>query len=66
MFLSIYCRNGGSDADNDNNIRQDLVREEAKLTAIRDRMVADLVAEGVNPKYLSEMRNVDIGKILKR
>jgi hypothetical protein len=29
-------------------------------------MVKDLIAQGVNPRYLSEMRNVDIGKILKR
>jgi hypothetical protein len=29
-------------------------------------MVKDLEQQGVNPKYLSEMRNVDIGKILRR
>eukprot|EP00598_Pedospumella_elongata_P001430 CAMPEP_0184975840 /NCGR_PEP_ID=MMETSP1098-20130426/6939_1 /TAXON_ID=89044 /ORGANISM="Spumella elongata, Strain CCAP 955/1" /LENGTH=461 /DNA_ID=CAMNT_0027498615 /DNA_START=99 /DNA_END=1484 /DNA_ORIENTATION=+ len=52
--------------DNSGNIREELIREEAKLAVIRDQMVKDLVAQGVNPKYLSEMRNVDIGKILKR
>lgn len=52
--------------DNSGNIREELIREEAKLAVIRDQMVKDLVAQGVNPKYLSEMRHVDIGKILKR
>lgn len=52
--------------DEGSNIRTELIKEEAKLVTIRDRMVKDLVAQGVNPRYLSEMRNVDIGKILKR
>jgi hypothetical protein len=43
-----------------------LIKEEAKLKVIRDKMVDDLVAQGVNPKYLTEMKAVDIGKILKR
>jgi hypothetical protein len=46
--------------------QEDIMREESKLKVIRDKMVNDLVGQGVNPKYLSEMRNVDIGKILKR
>jgi hypothetical protein len=29
-------------------------------------MVADLEAQGVDPKYLSEMKNVDVGKMLRR
>lgn len=52
--------------DDGSNIRTELIKEEAKLSIIRDQMVKDLIAQGVNPKYLSEMRNVDIGKILKR
>lgn len=48
------------------NIHEELIREEAKLKVIRDKMVADLEAQGVDPKYLSEMRNVDVGKMLKR
>lgn len=48
------------------NIREELIREEAKLKVIRDKMVDDLIQQGVNPKYLSEMISVDIGKILKR
>lgn len=48
------------------NIRQDLIKEEAKLNVIRDKMVADLAAQGVNPKYLTEMKAADLGKMLKR
>ena len=48
------------------NIHQELIREEAKLKVIRDKMVADLEAQGVDPKYLSEMKNVDVGKMLRR
>ena len=44
----------------------DIIREEAKLKVIRDKMVNDLIGQGVNPRYLSEMQNVNIGKILKR
>lgn len=58
-------RNMPRDGDG-SNIREELIREEAKLSAIRDRMVQDLEAQGVNSKYLSEMKNVDIGKILRR
>jgi hypothetical protein len=43
-----------------------VLKEEAKLKVIRDKMVRDLLQQGVNDKYLSEMKNVDIGKILKR
>lgn len=47
-------------------IREELIREEERLKVVRDRMVRDLEAQGVNPKYLSEMRNVDIGKLIRR
>jgi len=46
--------------------QEDMLREEAKLKVIRDKMVGDLISQGVNPRYLSEMQNVNIGKILKR
>ena len=46
--------------------QEDIMREESKLKVIRDQMVSDLISQGVNPRYLSEMQNVDIGKILKR
>jgi hypothetical protein len=52
--------------DDGSNIRQELIREEAKLAMTRDLMVKDLLSQGVNPKYLGEMRKMDIGKILKR
>lgn len=55
-----------SSTEETDNIRQSLIRDEARLSMIRDQMVQDLLAQGVNSKYLSEMRNVDIGKILRR
>lgn len=56
-------RQGG---DNSSGMREQLIREEERLKVIRDKMVRDLEAQGVNPKYLTEMKNVDIGKILRR
>lgn len=44
----------------------ELLREEEKLKVIRDKMVRDLEAQGINPKYLTEMKNVDVGKMLRR
>ena len=40
--------------------RQERLAEIAKLDVIRNNMVARLASEGVNPVYLSEMKNVDI------
>lgn len=48
------------------NVREELIREEAKLNVIRNNMVSDLINQGVDPKYLSELKNVNIGKMLKR
>lgn len=36
------------------------------MEAIREKMVADLEKQGVNPRYLTEMKAVDIKKILNR
>lgn len=47
-------------------LREDWIAEQAKLEAIREKMVRDLEADGVNPKYLTEMRSIDIAKIMKR
>lgn len=63
-FIIIYNRN--VEVDDGSNVHQQLIKEEAKLKVIRDQMVQDMLAQGINPKYLGEMRNVDIGKILKR
>ena len=52
--------------DEGNRFRQDLIRDEEKFKSIRDNMINDLVGKGVNPRYLTEMKNLDIGKILKR
>jgi len=49
-----------------NRFRQDLIRDEEKFKVIRDRMVEDLISKGVNPRYLTEMKHIDVGKILKR
>ena len=48
------------------NHHQHLVREEARLSAMRDKMISELTAKGINGRYLSEMRGLDIGKILRR
>lgn len=56
----------GNVRDEGTKFMQDLLREESKLKTIRDKMVDDLERKGVDPRYLSEMRNVDIAKILKR
>jgi hypothetical protein len=47
-------------------LREEWIAEQARLEAIREKMVRDLVREGVNPKYLSEMRSLDIGKVMAR
>ena len=46
--------------------REKFVQDHARLEAIREKMVRDLEEKGVNPKYMSEMKNVDIKKILNR
>ena len=56
----------GGTLDDGDKFRQELVAEESKLKVIRDRMVDDLKAKGVNPRYLSEMVNTDVGKMLRR
>lgn len=56
----------GDNLDEGHRFRQELIRDEEKFKAIRDNMVSDLIAKGVNPSYLQEMKNTDIGKILKR
>jgi hypothetical protein len=43
-----------------------MVAEHSKLEVIREKMVRDLEADGVNPRYLTEMKAVDIRKILNR
>jgi len=56
----------GDDLQEGRKFHQALVSDEAKFSAIRDQMVADLLKKGVNPAYLSEMKHLDVGKILKR
>merc|ERR1711998_291804 len=47
-------------------LKDEFSAERAKLGAIRDKMVDDLLKKGVNPKYLSEMKSCDIEKIQMR
>merc|ERR1719424_1667594 len=44
------------------NLKDEFGAERAKLGAIRDKMVDDLLKKGINPQYLSEMRACDIEK----
>lgn len=52
--------------ENGSRFKNAIKMEEERLNAIREKMVRDLEQKGVNPKYLSEMKAVDIGKILRR
>lgn len=47
-------------------MREEWIAEQAKLEAIREKMVHDLENDGVNPKYLGEVKSIDIAKIMKR
>ena len=66
LLLLLLIRDRSSKYENGSRNKDELRREEEKLKAIRDKMVRDLENKGVNPKYLAEMKNVDISKILKR
>jgi hypothetical protein len=62
------ARKGVKDDDADIGLRrrQEYIREEAKLKVIRDKMLKDMEEAGVNPKYLGEMKNIDIAKAIRR
>ena len=45
-------------------LRQEKLSDVTKFTTIRDKMVKDLAEKGVNPKYLTEMKQVDIDKLV--
>jgi hypothetical protein len=47
------------------SFRQANLAEETRLKVIRDMMVSDLESKGVGEKYLAEMKNLDIGKLLR-
>ena len=42
------------------------IKEEARLSVLREKLIADMEHKGVNPKYLGEMKGVDIRKMLNR
>ena len=45
---------------------REFAKERAKLEAIRDAMIEDMLKRGYNPNYLNEIRNCDIQKIQMR
>ena len=47
-------------------MRDEFAMERAKLEAIRDAMIEDMLKRGYNPNYLNEIRNCDIQKIQMR
>ena len=47
-------------------LKEEFGSERAKLEAIRDCMVEDMLKKGINPKYLSEMKMCDIQKMQMR
>ncbi|CAM9608694.1 unnamed protein product [Ectocarpus fasciculatus] len=47
-------------------LKQEYTMERAKLEAMRDKMVQDMEKRGINPKYLTEMKAVDIHKMHMR
>ena len=65
VYLHTY-RNTSDKYSAGANFKQETVKEEARLTVLRDKMISDMEQKGVNPKYLGEMKNVDIRKLLQR
>ena len=66
IYLLWFYRNVSDKYSLGASNKQDLLREEARLSVIRDKLIEDMEAKGVNPKYLGEMKNVDIRKLLNR
>lgn len=74
--IKLHAQIAERDADRKRNIsdkyslgsnnKQDAIREEARLSVIRDKMIQDMESKGINPKYLGEMKSVDIRKMLNR
>ena len=66
LIYAVFVRATNDNTDVGLRRRQEYVAEEAKLCAIRDKMLRDMEAAGVNPKYLGEMKNIDIAKAIRR
>lgn len=45
-------------------IKQELAEERAKLEGLRDKMIADMKARGINERYYGEMLALDISKLM--
>lgn len=52
--------------DEGRKIKENKEIERTKLEAIRDKMVSDMKAKGVNEKYFGEMKSMDIDKFLRK
>jgi len=66
LLMSLPCRERALKFEEGSKMRAEEALELAKLTALQERMVHQLEAKGVDPRYLAEMKAVDIAKILKR
>ena len=44
-------------------MREEEVRKMAKMAVMKEQRVKALEAQGVDPTYLAEMRNVDVAKL---
>ena len=64
--MSLLYRERALKFEEGSKMRAEEALELAKLTALQERMVHQLEAKGVDPRYLAEMKAVDIAKILKR
>ncbi len=47
-----------------NRLSREFSREKSKLECSRDKIVAELLQKGVNPKHLAEINSVDITKLM--
>lgn len=66
VYFLLWHRNTVDKYATGANYKQELIKEEARLSVLRDKMIADMEHKGVNPKYLGEMKGVDIRKMLNR
>jgi len=48
------------------SVKQKLIKEEAKLSVIREKMIKDLASQGVDEQYLQEIEALQIGKMLRK
>ena len=64
MFALYLCQQTCSFTASNFSFTSSKAEERAKLEGIRDKMVADMKAKGINERYYGEMLNVDINRML--